>query len=127
MKTFRDDMAADIPVFVELDEFGRLTWIDGVLLPAQIIERTADKSNRQNETFAGLHGDFTTIYFATDHYIKKRERIPRHGEIIYVNGKRFTVESSREEQGITKIVASAYRQNTLRQNPFGEDDPYGGA
>lgn len=126
MKRFRDDMAEDIGVFVELNEFAELTWIDGVLLPAQVIERTADKSNRQNETFAGLHGDFTTVYYPTAPFIKKRERIQRHGEIVYVNGKRYTVESAREEHGITKLVCSAYRQNTLRQNSFGEDDPYGG-
>ena len=124
MTTFRDDLAADIPIFVETDEFAAEADVDGVLMPVQLTARTADKSNRQNETFAGLHGDFTTIYFPTLQYTAQRERIPRHGEWIYINGKRYTVESARDELGITKVVCSAYRQNTLRS--FNEEDPYGG-
>lgn len=124
-RSFKDDVADDCDIFVDVTEFGRLTWVDGVLLWAQVIEKTAEQSGRQNETYPGLHGDYTTIYFETAVYCRKRERIPRNGEWFYINGKRFTVVSARDEQGITKIVASAYRQNTLRKNPFGEDDPYG--
>lgn len=124
-RSFKDDVAADCDIFVNVTEFGRLTWVDGVLLWAQVIERTAEQSGRQNETYPGLHGDFTTVYFETAVYCGKRERIPRNGEWCDVDGKRFTVVSGRDEQGITKLVLSAYRQNTLRQKPFGEVDPYG--
>lgn len=124
-RSFKDDVAADCDIFVSIDEFGEMTFVDGVEVKAQVIARTAEQSGRQNETYAGLHGDFTTIYFPTVDYCAVRERIPRNGEWTDVNGKRFTVVSGRDEQGITKLVLSAYRQNTLRQNPFGEVDPYG--
>lgn len=126
MATFKDDMAEDISTFVSASEFGELTWVDGVLLPCVVDTKTADKSDRQNETFAGLHGDFVTIYFPTAPYVKKRERIPRHGEWCTVGTKRYDVISAREEKGITILVCSAYRQNVLRQKPFGNVDPYGG-
>lgn len=126
-RTFKEDVAADNhDVFINLTEFAEYRWIDGVLIPCQIVEWTADKSNRQNETYGGLHGDFTTFYFEAACYTRKRERLPRHGEWIYVDGLRYDVVSVKNLMGIAKIVCSAYRQNTLRQQPFdGSVDPYG--
>ena len=126
MTIFKDDIAADIrDVFINLHEFSEYHIIDGVIIPCQVSQWTADKSNRQNETFAGLHGDFTTLYLETAAYTRKRERLPRQGEWLYLDDVRFDVVSVRDEMGIAKIVLSAYRQNTLRQNPFdGGANPY---
>lgn len=125
MGTLKDDIAADISTFVSASEFADLTWVDGVLLPCVVDENTAAKSSRQTENYAGLHGDFVTIYFPTEPYIKKRERIPRNGEWCTVGTKRYDVISSRDEHGITILICAAYRQNVLRQKPFGNVDPYG--
>ena len=118
-KIFKDDIADDIATFVSCKEFAELTEIDGVLLPCQIMDYTAEKSGRQNENYAGLHGDFVTIFFPTAPYVKKRERLPRNGEWIMVAGKRYDVISVKDELGVTQIICAAYRQNVLRQRPFG--------
>ena len=112
--TFKDDLAEDKYTFLNVNEFSELATVDGVLMKCQISHWTAEKSNRLTETFDGLHGDFTTIYFDADVYIKKRQRLPRNGEQIYVNSKRYDVVSVKNEMGIAKIVCSAYRQNVLR-------------
>lgn len=125
MATLKDDIADDISTFVRASEFADLTWIDGVLLPCVVDEKTAEQSARQNETYAGLHGDYVTIYFPTAPYVKKRERVPRNGEWVTVGSKRYDVVSSRDEHGITILICSAYRQNILREKPFGNVDPYG--
>lgn len=116
-RSFKEDVADDCDIFVALDEFGEKTLVDGVEVKAQVIARTAEQSGRQNETYPGLHGDYTTVYFPTIEYTSVRERIPRNGEWCEVNNRRFNVISARDEQGITKLVLSAYRQNTLRSAP----------
>lgn len=116
--TFKDDLREDKYVFLNVDEFAELAWVDGVLMRYQITHYTGDKSNRQNETFEGLHGDFTTIYFDAETYIGKRTRLPRNGEWIYVNGKRYDVVSVKNEMGVAKVVCTAYRQNTLREPQY---------
>lgn len=112
--TFKDDLADDIATFLNLEEFSELATIDGVEIPCQVVHYTADKSNRQNETYEGLHGDFTTVFFEADVYNDKRERLPRHGEQIKINSKRYDVVSVKNDMGIVKIICSAYRQDTLR-------------
>ena len=115
---FKDDLKADIATFLDLDEFAEFVTIDKVILPAQVIRHTAEKSARLTENFAGLHGDFVTVYFAAEPYYKKRQKLPRHGEWIYINGTRFDVVSAQEEFGIIKVVCSAYRQQKLAPRPL---------
>lgn len=120
--TFKDDVAADIrDVFINLSEFSDWHTLDGVIIACQVQAWTAEKSARQNETYAGLHGDFTTIYFKTADYTGKRERLMRNSEWVEFDGKRYDVVSARDEQGVTKLVISAYRQNTLRSFNGGYD------
>ena len=112
--TFKDDIKDDLQEFVELTEFAELIKLDGLILPAQMIHHTAEKSGRQTENYAGLHGDFTELYFMSEPYKLKRERLPRNGEWIFINDKRYDVISVTEELGIAHVVCSAYRQNVLR-------------
>lgn len=107
MTTFKEQLAADLDLFVELDEFAELVTIDGVELRAQKISHTAEKSQRLSEHFEMLFGDFVTLYFRRDDYDKK---IPVQGQWLVVDGKRFDVLSSADELGIVKLVLSAYRQ-----------------
>lgn len=108
--TFKDDLKADITTFLDLDEFGELADVDNVILPAQIIKYTAEKSTRQNETYPQLFGDFITIYFRAETYLLKRKHLPKKNEWIWINGVRYDVESSQVEFGICKLVCAAYRQ-----------------
>lgn len=127
MATLKDDIAADIrDVFINLTEFSDWHTLDGVIIACQASQWTTDKSNRQNETYDGLHGDYTTLYFKTVEYTQKRERLMRKGEWCYFDGKRYDVISVKDEMGVTKLTLSAYRQNTLRTNNFsGGYDVYG--
>lgn len=126
MTTFKDDVERDIKnVFIDLTEFSDYHTVDGVIIPCIVNSHTGDKSNRQNETYDGLHGDFMTLHFKATDYTVKRERLPRHGEWIYLDGKRYDVISVQNDMGVAKVTISAYRQNTLRQNPFdGSVNPY---
>ena len=112
---FKDDMREDIYTFVNVQEFSELAWIDGLLMRCQVSSYTGEKSTRQNENFDGLHGDFTVIYFDAAPYIRKRERLPRQGEWLEFNGRRYDIVSVKNELGVAKIVLTAYRQNTLRE------------
>lgn len=107
---FKDDLAADIETFLNLDEFAENINVDGVELPAQIIKYTSEKSTRQNETYPMLHGDFITIYFRADTYQQAKQCLPKKNDWVVIDGKRYTVESSQEEFGIIKVEAAAYRQ-----------------
>lgn len=130
MISFAELLKADNEEIINIEEFGEVVTIDGVILHAQIDNFTQKKSTMDKKNFRGLHGDFTTIYFRTSDYCGKRERIPVQGEIIHVNGKRYTVESSRDESGITTLEIDTYRQGQLRQGKSpgtfrldgGEDD-----
>ena len=122
--TFRDDLAADLDIFVCSDEFAQFVTLDGVTLRAQVRVSTDKKSGNETFNFDGLHGDFTTLFFKTADYLGKKERLPRHGEWVTFDGKRYEVVHSEDELGITKLTLTAYRQNTLRPNPFRGANPY---
>ena len=109
--SFKEQLAADLDIFVELDEFAELVTIDGVTLRAQKILSTAAKSQRLTETYDMLFGDFVNLYFKASDYNKK---LPVHGQSVVVDRKRFDVLSSEESLGIVKLVLSAYRQPSLR-------------
>ena len=112
--SFKDDVAADIDTFLELEEFGEEIVIDGVKLIGVISTYTQEKSARMTETFEGLHGDWQEIYFRTEDYCAVKKFLPKHGDWTIINGKRYDVLTSADQSGIAKIICAAYRQNSLR-------------
>ena len=74
----------------------------------------------ESEEFA----QFVTLYFKTADYCGKKQRLPVHGEQIWLDGKRYDVESCEDQLGIAKLTLAAYRQNTLRPRPFRGANPY---
>lgn len=112
---FRDNLHDDLPVFVEPDEFAQIVDVDGVLCQAQLIQHTAEKSQRLTENFDGLHGDFTEIFFMAEPYVKKHGKIPQRGDLVYINKKRYKAERVEDELGMIHLIASAYRQPTPRK------------
>lgn len=101
-------IAADLDVFIELEEFAERVTFNGVELSAVLMRHTAEKSARLAETFDGLHGDFATIYFKVEDYGKP---LPHQGEWALINGRRYDVMSSEEEMGMAKLICAAYRQS----------------
>ncbi len=124
MTTFKDDLFADLGIFVDVDEMAELTNVDGVILKAQLHTSTAKKSGIDSHNYEKLHGDFVTLHFRTADYCVKRERLPKHGDYIAVNGKRYEVLSSRDDLGMAKLELSAYRQGTLRNEQFRRPSPF---
>lgn len=113
--SFRADLKEDLPIFVAPDEFAELVEIDNVLCQAQLIQHTADKSQRLTEQFDGLLGDFTELYFKATPYLKKHGKLPQRGDLVYINGKRYKAERVEDELGIIHLTCSAYRQPTPRK------------
>lgn len=126
---FKETLAQDLNVFINIDEFGEIAEIDEVKLPAIIIEHTGDKKHEEvaskHEAFyihPVLHGilligDYIEVYFKTADYVAVHGRIPKNSEFVYVNSKRYRVERAMDEQGITLLVVAADRMNTPRQIP----------
>lgn len=122
--TFKESMAQDLNVFLDLDEFGEIIEIDEVKLPAIIIKHTGDQKladiAHKHEGYyihPDLHGtvligNFITVYFKTLDYVKERGRIPKHTEFTRINGTRYKVNESSEEFGMTKLICSTDSMNT---------------
>lgn len=118
--TFKDILPDDDFSMLDLDEMGELVKIDGVILKAVIDKHTAKKSGNEKKNFKMLFGDFIEVFFRTEDYCRKRERLPHQGEVCYLYSdewkldKRFVVESCAAEFGMAHLILSAYRQNNLR-------------
>ena len=119
LPTFKDYQRQDNQdVFINLKEFGEYATIDGVTLQVQVQYRTERYSALQSQDYETLHGDFVKIFFRTADYCGKNERLPYQGEYCHINGKRYKVQTCKDEMGITRLVVSSYRQEQLRQTPF---------
>ncbi len=119
-RIFKDLLGIDAAVIMSVTEFAEYLTVDGVTLACQFVPSTEKKSNAKSDNYAGLHGDFATLYFKTKDYTNKRKRIPRQGEFVYIElknfKKRFEVVSAEDELGVTCLTLSTYRQNTTRGN-----------
>lgn len=111
---FRDAIKADLDIFVNCNEFAEIAIVDGIECPCQLIAYTADKSNRQNETFAGLYGEFSELYFKTEPYLAEHKKLPHRGDTVVVNGERYEVTKAENELGILHLILSSYRSNRPR-------------
>ena len=121
---FKESLAQDWSVFINIEEFGEIIEIDEIKLPAILIEHTGnlDKENVASKHDAyyihpELHnqpliGNFVTVYFKTADYVKARSRIPKHTEFSYINGVRYQIAESIDSAGITRLTATADRMNT---------------
>lgn len=112
--SFKDAIYADLDIFVETDEFAEIISVDGIELAAQVLKHTEEKSQRLQEQFDGLHGDFVTIYFKAEPFLAARGKLPAKGDWILIDNRRYDVAFSQEELGIIKVVANACRQQVPR-------------
>ncbi len=106
MSAFKECVEADLSeVFINLDEFAETHTLEGVELPCVVsIDKTAHQE-RGKKTFEGLHGNFVTLY------VKKADmpRVPKQGENIKLDNKRYKVESCRDDMGLLSITLESYR------------------
>lgn len=112
--TFKELMRFDAESFVEVAEFAELIVLDGVILKAQLIQYTQERSSNEKKQFSGLHGDYTEVHFKVEDYLRKRRRLPVEGEYCKVNGRNYVVESSAANLGIATLTLAAYRQKIIK-------------
>lgn len=112
--SFKDEITIDLPLFVATDEFAEEVDVDGIKCAAQLMTYTADKSNRLQETFAGLHGEFSELYFMAEPYLAAHQKTPHRGDVVLVNGERYEVVRAENELGILHMIVSSYRANKPR-------------
>ena len=105
-------------VFFNLGECAEYVELDEMMIQAQVQYRTEKASSLKSETFDELHGDYVKIFFRTDDYCRKNERLPVQGEFVHINKKLYKVLTCKDEMGITRLTVSAYRQGQLRERPF---------
>ena len=114
--TFKDILPDDNLAMLELDEFAEFVRIDDVIVRAVIQRSTDDKSGNDKKNFKGLFGDFIEIFFRTQDYLNKKNRLPHNGETCHIFSrewnveKRFIVESAADEMGMFHMTLAAYRQ-----------------
>lgn len=112
----KEYLSEDMLHMLDLGEFAKYMNFNDLIIRAVVEENTAQKSGNRNLNFTGLYGDFIELYFRVEDYISKKERLPVHGEVCYLNGKRYEVVKCIDEQGMAHLVLSGYRQNTLKQS-----------
>ena len=118
VNSFADVLLQDNSAILNTAEFAKYIEIDGIILRAQQSRHTEQKSGAAAKTFDGLHGDFSTVSFRTQDYIVKKQRTPHKGEHVRINGRRYDVDFSIDEYGITRLELAAYRQEKLRDAPY---------
>ncbi len=115
MLKFKDLLKNDARAIMSAVEFAEYLWLNGVLLACQFVPYTNKFSNRDDNK-EGLHGDFATLYFKTQDYTaKSTQPIPKQGDWVYLQGgdfkKRYRVESSADDLGVTCLQLAILRQN----------------
>ena len=108
---FKDVLKEDNDSIFALDELAEFVNIDGVILRCQIARHTEKISGNEKKVFDGLHGDFISLSFRKDDYCTKKRRIPKQGDAIYINAKKYFVQKSRYEFGVIYLEASENRQS----------------
>ena len=110
--SFHEQVALDIGnVFLNTEEFVEPHNLDGTELMAVVsISRTRPKSGTASRNYDGLHGDFATVN------IRKEDlpHIPKEGDNIRLDGRRYTVEECKDIMGMLRLVLSAYRMGGVR-------------
>ena len=100
MNTFKDMMAADRGIFLNLDEFGDEHVIEGKAIVAMLDEETFSESKKGEDI--GLAA-FDCVLFARVEDLPERRA---SGECLNVNGKEFTVVSWRTDGSVASIYLS---------------------
>ena len=108
---FKELMKSDNEAVLDIGEFGQLSLIDNVIMKAQKVYWTEKMSSREDRNYTGLYGDFVTIYFKAEDYLRKRKKLPKQGDWVFIDGKRYQVQSCQDELGLVSLIVKTYRQN----------------
>ena len=107
MSAFKDCVKEDLSdVFFNMDEFAETHDLNGAEIVCVVsIDKTAPRSDRKENSYDGLHGNFVTLFVK----VADMDRIPKQGENFKLDKKLYKVNSCREDMGMLSIVLAAYR------------------
>lgn len=107
-KTFKDFVKEDLSVFFNAEEFANLHEIDGENVLAIIVDNdstdniagfTREQAYATQEVFKVLK----TIYVKSAEFY-----VPKVDSEITIDGEKYFVEATGDENGVIRIVVSAY-------------------
>jgi hypothetical protein len=109
MKTFRDQLAADLVAFFNVDEFGEIRNINGKDMPVVIDEDLSEGRPRQP----------SELYYNADGIYKKRVVLyvrsadfgprPHMEDTIKIDDELYLVAGCSEQSGVLVITLEVYR------------------
>lgn len=117
--TFKKVILADLQTFLNITENAEWIELNGKKIKAVISYESGKISKNGASSQHGLKpenhgqnfiGETITVYYDTILLAKT----PVHSEFVIMNGRKYKVESSADQQGITKLVLMAERMQTPR-------------
>ena len=106
-KTFKDFILEDLDVFFDLDEMAEEHELDGEILTIVVTEVNLNNSRTgiaREQLYASqeIYNSVKTVYVkSADFYL------PEIGVELTLDGSKYFVEDSSDQQGVIKIVLSA--------------------
>jgi len=98
----KDQIAQDLDVFLNPDEFGEEHTIDG-----QLIVCAVDSSGREQFAAAGDGGIWTAataLYAKTSDLAGLAQGMPKPNNVLTIDGRKYMVISVGDEMGMTRVV-----------------------
>jgi hypothetical protein len=102
--SFKEQIAADMAAFLNVDEFGQIHNIDGnEILLVSDSDLTKSRTNSQSNNFDGIYtGEIAIFVRAAD--LSSR---PVFGQLMRLDGKPYIVSECNENFGILEIKLGA--------------------
>lgn len=107
MSTFKDDLASDLDVFINPDEFGEEHEINGEMLLC-VVQSPTDKevflTGGKYDGYDGIEGKQTIVHI-------KKETLPENppeGGVLTLDGTEYLVNQVVEDMGMLSITLHAY-------------------
>lgn len=106
-KTFKDFIAEDLDVFFNLDEMAEEHELDGESLAIVVTEVNLNNSRTgisrdQFHSSQEIYNSVKTVYVKSEEFY-----LPEVGVELTLDGRKYFVEDSSDQQGVIKIVLSA--------------------
>ncbi len=103
MSSFKDMVASDRDIFLNIDEFGEFHKVEGVRIKAVIDDYALIES--KSGARLGIAASALILYAKSGDLPEERAA----GESLSIDGKEYTVESWAEDMGITSVTLSQQR------------------
>ena len=100
--SFKDDLETDIKdTFLAEDEFAELHCIDGVEMPASVIELNHERRRHNPQSYEhGIYNKQTVISVAASDF----GELPSVNCPLMLDGKRYLVKAAKNEYGMYRIT-----------------------